>query len=506
MEKKKLTAEELQGWYNENFAKVQRAERYEAAMDAARQLRDITKSSTKTISSFSKETLRTYLQNIGSNEANLRNLSWYLYYRSQVYMRIINFYANMFCLDCRSVTPKYDFLKGFNEKKVLKSWQETLDALEILRLQGEFYNVLVKVFVQDVFYGVHIADETGSFIFEIPADYAKVSGKYMSGDFAFHMDTSYLRRHQELIEYMPEPFEDIWNEYQSTNERWQPIPDEFSVCLKFRSEDYELAVPVFSALFNPLINLLDLEDLQAVAAEQEIYKLIWFEMETIAGSKDVDDWKINPELAVEYYNKLVSEALPDYITAAIVPGKLNEISFDTDAASDTSKVAKATETVLNTAGGAEILNGATINNTYAFKLAAIQNTEFAISPLLPQIEGWCNRKLGYMCSNPCHVHFFPISVYTKADFRDNMLKSGQNGFAVRTALNTLNGFSEKETVSMLHFENEILGLNELMIPLNTSYTQSGGDGYTSEIGQGAPTKDEGELSESGERTRAKSGG
>ena len=82
---------------------------------------------------------------------------------------------------------------------------------------------------------------------------------------------------------------------------------------------------------------------------------------------------------------MVDEAIPPNMSAAIVPGKLNEISFPDNAASDTTKVAKATETVLNTAGGAELLNGATINNTYAFRMAAISNSEYAISSLLPQI-------------------------------------------------------------------------------------------------------------------------
>lgn len=493
----KKTATELNQLLDANHKSELQRQRFAEANNAIKQLRDYSKGSTKSIGSFSKETLRSYLKNISSNEKNLRNLSWYLYYRSQVYVRIVNFYSNMFCLDCRKITPQFDLTKDFDKNKALKSYQETINWIELLHLQGEFYNILTTAFIQDVFYGIHITDETGTFIYEIPADYARISGKYMSGDFSYVMDASYLRKHAELREYLPDPFETIWKEYDSTGEKWQPIPDEMSICFKFRSEDYETIVPPFSALFNPLINLLDLEDIQAVAAEQEIDKLIWLEMETIAGSKDVDDWKINPLILIEYFNKMVEEALPEYTTTAIVPGKLNEISFNSDISSDTTKVAKATETVLNTAGGAEILNGATINNTFAFKMASIQNTEFAISSLLPQIEGWCNRKLSYLCSNPCSVSFFPISVYTKSDFRDTLLSSGQNGFAVRMALNTLNGFSEKETLAALHFENEILGLNDLMVPLSTSYTQSG----SSEIGQGAPKKKEEDLTEEGQRSQ-----
>lgn len=498
---KKMTAAELQKWYDTNFAKVQALERFEEASDAIKQIRDVKKSAAKTISTFDKEKLRTYLKNITSQEKNLRDLSWYLYYRSHTYMRIVNFYANMFCLDCRMINPKFDLIKGIDANKSMKSFNETINWIDLMNNQGEFYAPLISAFVQDVFYGIHITDETGTFVFEIPADSARITGKYMTGDFAFEMDATYLKKHPELIEYIPEPFEQIYKDYKSTNEKWQYVGDEYSLCIKFRREDPEIVVPVFTALFNGLINLIDLEDIQAVAQEQEIYKLLWYELETINGSKDIDDWKIDPSLAAKYFDKMLDNALPPYISAAMVPGQLHEISFNNDNASDTTKVAKATETVLNTAGGAEVLNGGTINNTYAFKMASIANTEFAISSLLPQIEGFTNRKLSYLCSNPSHVHYFPISVYTKADFIESMLKAGQNGFAIRLALGTLFGISESAMLSMLHFENEVLGLQNLMIPLSTSYTQSGDNGYTSEIGQGAPEKDAGDLSDSGERSR-----
>lgn len=501
-ERKKMTASELQSWYDMNFAKVQQLERFEEASEAIKQMRDVTKSSTRSISSFSKEKLRSYLSNIGGNESNLRDLSWYLYYRSHVYRRIINFMATMFCLDCREIHPKYDLLKNMDSKKMLKSYKETIDWMDLLDVKGQMYAPLVSCFVQDVFYGIHITDETGTFILPIPAQYARISGRYMTGDLAFAMDATYLKSHQELIEYLPDPLEKIWNDYNSTNNKWQFVPDEYAFALKWGIEDLQSITPIFISLFNPLINLLDLEDIQAVAQEQEIYKMLWYEMETISGSKDVDDWKIDPTIAAQYMNKLINDALPPYISAAIVPGKLNEISFDSDQASDVTRVAKGTEAVLNTAGGSEILNGATINNTYAFKMACIQNTNFAISSLLPQLNGWTNRKLSYLCTNPATVNYFHVSPYTKDDFKENLLKLGQNGFAVRLAIGTLCGFSENATLSLLHFENEVLGMQNLMIPLSTSYTISGSSG---EVGQGRPKEESvGDLSDSGERNRSNS--
>lgn len=501
---KQPTVAEIKDWYSKNKDKLNNVMTYANSEDILKQLRQLDKNYSKRVSVFNKETLRQYLQNIGSNEANLRSLSWFLYFRSLVYMRVCNYYANMFTLDSRSIIPKYDLIKTNNDSKILKAYQTTLDEVEKMRLQQEFYNIYLTCFIQDVYFGIYLEDDTGIFHLQIPADYCKITGKFMTGDFAYAIDASFLRNRQELIEYIPYPFEDIWDEYQKTGNRWIMMPPEVTVCLKFRSEDYELITPPFVGAFNSFINLSDLEDIQAAGDEAAVYKMLWYELETISGSKTVDDWKIDPNLALPYFDRF-TENVPDYIATAIVPGQIHEIDFDDDKASDTTKVAKATEQVLNTTGGAEVLNGATINNTYAFKMATIANTEFAISSLLPQTQSWVTRMLGYQNADECSVKFFPISVYTKSDYREQLLSNGQYGLPTQLALNTLSGFSEKDTLSLNYLEQGILNLKDKFIPMSSSYTQSGTeDGYTSEIGQGRPQVDEGDLSDSGERSRGRS--
>ena len=505
--KTSATVNEVVEWYSKNKDKLDLPDIFadkKSTDKLFKQLRDIGKNYRKTVTTFDKEKLRSYLQNIGSNEKNLRALSWYLLYRSHIYYRIMCYFSQMFCLDCRSIIPKYDLLKDNTPDKTLKSYQKTLDAVGAMRLQQEFYPIIFTCFVQDIYYGVYLHDKTGVFHMPLPADYCKISGKFMTGDFSFVFDASWLRNRQELVEYLPEIFEDAWKEYERTGERWQTLPPEMQVCIKFRAEDYELIVPPFTGIFNSIINLADLEDIQAAGDEASVYKMLWYELETITGSKTVDDWKIDPNLALPYFDKF-TDNVPPYIATAVIPGQIHEINFDNDNATDTTKVAKATEQVLNTAGGAEVLNGATINNTYAFKMAAIANTEFAISPLLPQIQSWVMRMLDYENANDCKVRFMPISVYTKADYREQLLSSGQYGLPTKLAINTLNGFNEKDTLALNYVEEELLHLSDKLIPLNSSYTQSGNDdGYTSEVGQGAPKKDEGDLSDSGERSRGQS--
>ena len=406
----------------------------------------------------------------------------------------------MFCLDARSVIPEYDMVAGVDTNAMLSSYQDTLNVLDKLNLQYEFLKAYTICFREDVFYGCAYYDKIGMFILPLDPDYCKISGIYNTGDFAFVMDMSYFRSRQTMLELWGEPFQSMYRAYESdtTNGKWQPMPDKYAICLKARAEDWETVVPPFSGLLSGIINLIDLDDLQAIADAQDIYKMIWLELETITGSEDPDDWKVNPDIVIEYFNRMINECLPDYTSAAIVPGKLDQISFNNDKATDTNKIAKATETFFNSSGGAQILNSASISGQKAFEAAVQADTELAISMLLYETQGWVNRFLTYWVSNPAKVKFFEVSAYTKGDLKKELLEAAQNGLPTKLAYNTLNQFSEKETMALIQLEEQVLGLSKLLVPLQTSYTQSG----TSDTG-GAPQKDSSDLTDDGAASRDK---
>lgn len=482
---KQPAAAEMRKWYDENKARL---ENYADAEEALRHLVDTTKNSAKTVTAFNKETLRSYLQNIGSNESNLRNLSRYLWHRCQVYKRLILYNATMFCLNARSVIPAYDLVKGSDPEKVRKSFYDTAVVLDKMRLQEETLKGLIAAFRDDVFYGCVYYDDTGMFILPLDPDYCKISGAYQTGDFSFSMNMSYFRSRQTILEYWGEPFTSMYRAYEAdtTNGRWQQMPDEYAVCWKYGVDDYELAVPPFSGMFNSLINLVDVEDIQALADEQDIYKLLWVELETLTGATRADEWKTDPDLVIKYVNRMNDTVMPSWATTTVVPGKLQSTSFERDNVQDTNKVAKATETVLNSSGGAQILNSATISGTTAFNAAVRSDTEFAISTLLPQIQSWVNRFLSYHVSNPSYVKFFEVSCYTIDDLKKSMIQDIQYGLTSKLAINSLNGYSELQTLSIFYLEEDVLGLSQVLKPAASSHTQSG----SGTDGAGRPAEDD----------------
>ena len=488
--------EELQDFYRKNHRAVEMFD----SKQLPKTLRDVSRSANKTVSTFDKATLRNYFANLGGSEVNLRNVSRYLYYRSNIYYRLVEFYADMWDLRCRKVIPKYEITKDNNPDKFMKSFSDTLKVLETVDEQGSYKEVLTRCYVEDVSYNIAFYEEdVGFFFYMLDADICKIDGRYFTKDFSFSVDMSKYNNQQgrQLIEFLGEPLKSMYAEYERTGEKWIHMPDEYAACFKFRTDQWDLILPPFLPLFNEYINNVDCKDNQAVADALSIFKLIYMPIKTLSGSKEPNDFAVSPDFAKIYYDQL-DDALPDYISSAIVPvEELKTIDFDDSVSSDIDRVENSTKNILSTSGGGAILNSNNITSTAAFNAWLKSETEFAISTLLPQIDGFINRFLENHLSNPAKVKHFEISIYTKEEFRQSLLESNQYGFANRIAYNTLLGISEQETLSELYLETEVLKLQDKMVyPLSSSFTTSGNP---NEVGR--PMVDDDELSDSGERTR-----
>ena len=495
---------------NDNPVVAKKDIMFKKAMDSTLQsLRDVNKITNPTIRSVNKEDLKRWIANVGGNEKNLRNTARYLYYRSNIYFRLVNWYASMFCLDCRKITPNYDFTKESTDattKEILRSYSNTLNCLDVLNLQSNMVEVLTTVFREDVYYGILLQDDQGSFFYQLDPDECVIDGKYFYGCYGFSVDMSKWRNstRQNLIEMIGSPLKEMYAEYEKEpTKKYVHCPAKYSVCFKFRTDTYNMNIPPFLPLFLQLAGLEDLVDIQAEADALAIYKLIYMPMEVLTGAKDVNEFQIDPELANQYFQRMIDQKqIPENVGKAVIPGKeLKTVDFEKSVDKDTNSVEISSNQILQTAGGGAVINANKITSTAAFNAWLKAETEFAISPLIPQIDGFCNMQLSYMMTKPSKVKHFECSVYTRDDLAKKMLESCQYGYSNRLAYGTLIGVSEKEQLAQIYLETEVLKLQDKMIyPLSSSFTTSN-DGYTPETGQGAPEKDPSDLTPEGDRSR-----
>lgn len=486
---------------NEELSKLN----FKKAEDALKRYIDPNKNNGSiTINTYNREIIRNYLLNPSKNQSNLRKVAQYLYYRSQILYRLVNWYAGMWDLRCRNVKPKYDLIKGF-DKNALKSYNDTLIWLDRYNLQENLYEIFVNCYLYDTCYFLWFRDDNGAIPIVLPQEYCKITGRFMTGDFAFAINIRGIDRwNKNIIEYIGEPLVSMLEFAKKENVTWVECPGEYGGCMKFNLENINVSIPPFAPIFQTLSGLLDTEDFAALQNELDVFKMIVVPLETIG--HNINDWKIDPKLAMEYLDQAVeSSNVPKSVSVVPILGKgVDTVDFsNASAEAQVDRVSNSQKNIFATAGGGAVLNANMINSNLALATWLSAETEFAISSLIGQVDGFTNRMLNYDVSNPCEVKHFELSVYTKNDFRSAMLESNQYSYAMRIPLATLYGISELEMLSQLHFEQDLLGLQNIMIhPLQSSYTSSGEvTDDTDPVNGGRPKTDDGELTDSGERTR-----
>ena len=494
----------------ERVAILQKEERNRATFASLKdilQLIDLASNKNITYQTYSKDSLRTYLQNPASesNQKSLRKLSKYLFTVSHVYRRLVLNKANQ--LTCKNwiAYPKLND-EGTVEDSAFENYIKTCNYVENMHFHTQSRKLLVEAWLSDVVFGFTYGnpEDDTFFVHLLDPDYCRISSQnFYSGVCNFAFDFSFFTGSNAFYLDVYDPvFKKMYNRYQSDNSlRWQELPVERTFCIKINDDNMAYPVPPLSGMFNSLIDLVDLSQIQALKDEMSAYKLIWGKLETISGSKEVDDFEVDLQLAGDFMAKLQS-VLPENISVALSPMDLDSIEFASNTAEDTNIINKAYSNLVE-ANGDIVLNSNRITNSASFNMAVLAESMSAMAPV-NQINAWINL---YIKNNlgveDVIVEFSDVSKYFEKDRIEQLLKLGQYGMPVKSELASLAGLNPVKARSMEYIE-EKLGLAKTVwiAPLVSSNTQSGigdnGDGS-----EGAPTKDGGDLSDEGQSTRDK---
>lgn len=485
------TSAEMRMWYEQHKDTIERFE----SMKNSLQLINPTKTETRTYSTFSLETLRRYMQNPASSYKKLVELSRFLYTRSNPYRKLLHYNASMVKASYRNIIPVIDPLKKVSDDKILKDYWNACKFMNRSNMDAEIYKMNLIAWREDTAFGVFYTDDTGVFILPLSYEYCKVDSIYPDGTLGFSFDCSYFDNRSDVLEYWGEPFTTMYKEYQAdkVNGRWQHMDDDKAYVIKVNIDDPTLPLPSYTTIFTSVISLCDKESLQTIRDEASIYKLLSFELET--KGDEPDDFTVDVDTAIEYFNK-ACESLPEYVGAIISPIKVNPISFRDDQAADINMIEDATKALYNSSGGAQILNSASISTTIGWTSALISDEEYGAALIRPQVENNLNRLLQAEKASQCKIKLLPVSPYTKATYKDQLVKDSQYGIPVKLTLNSLNGFSEIETINMAKLEG-ILNLNELfVVPKSANTTSSSQEGGRPAIENPSDLSDEGDASRS----------
>lgn len=494
----------------EQITKLQSEENTRMAAFATEQLKNVLqlfdpeKIPTRTTSVYSRENLRTYLRNpaTDANNKSLRKLSSYLYTVSHVYRRMINFKAHQINCKVWSAYPIVSMIEENDAESILKEYERVVNIVKAMHMETQIFKVMLQAWKYGVTYGYVYGDPEGEgsfYIHLLDPDYCKVScASYDQGVLGFLFDMSFFRGNEALLEYYDDEFTTLYNEYQRDNIRWKQLPIEKTICIKIDPDNLDYAIPPLSGLMEQVISLTDLQAAQDEIDSLSNYKMVWGKLDTIAGSKNINDFEVDLDLALAFMNK-INDALPDNVGYGLSPLDLKTIEFKDNDASDTNVLSKAYSNLIE-ANGSIILNSNRITNSTSFKLAMKAECEDAMAPVT-QLNAWLKFYLKYNYNVETIVaEYSDISPYFMDDEIEKTTKLAGLGLPVKTELAAMVRANPQKSFGMDFLERQLLGLGteRWTNPLVSSNTQSS---INSE--DGAPTKDDGELTDEGEASRDK---
>ncbi|PLR99638.1 hypothetical protein [Bacillus sp. T33-2] len=444
---------------------------------------------------YTKEQIIGFLENPKKYITQLRQLSQYLYHVSPHYKRLIQYFAGMLRFDY--IVEPYDLdIEKVNIDTFKRQYQKTLRVLETMNLPHEFTKILKHGFKDDVFYGYEYMTDDSYFIQKLTPDFCRISS-IEDGVYNFEFDFSYFKSDEDAKKY-PKEFQDKYEIYKNdrSKKRWQELDSQNTICFKVNEElDYPL--PPFSTVFESVFDIDENKRMRRVKTKIDNYMILTQKIPVADKTEEPNKFLIDLDTAIAFHNK-ATQSLPEEVGLVTSPMAIEAIKLERKN-TDVDTVAKSERDYYNAAGVSQTLfNSDKATGTGLNK--SVVTDEQIVFMCLQQLERWLNRKLKQINGKyKFRVKFLETTRFNVGEVRDGLLKSAQYGMPVKSALAATWGYTPSTFMNMTFLENEVMNLPEKLIPLSSSHTTSGKDST------GAPKKSDGEISESGEKTRDNDG-
>ncbi|MEF9983702.1 MAG: hypothetical protein RR806_03195 [Oscillospiraceae bacterium] len=463
------------------------------AKTARQPLVDLTSNTKSTLSfqKFTKDKIIEFLKNPQRNEKNIRDASIYMNNNSSQYHRLMAYYSLMATWAYIILPSKFDSQKAKTDA-YKKQYIKTSQYIENMQIPHEMQKVADVVFREDVFYGVTWETSDSFMIQPINPDWCELSSKE-DGIFNFAVDISKIK--EEELQFYPPEFTSMWNEYKKDGIKRKEVLTKISACFKL-NEGLMYPLPIFAGT---MASLHDIEDYKALAkARTEVgnYKLINMEIPTKDGQPTMlwDD-------IVNYYNQLLSQT-PENVGATASPAKLNTIEFEKSGGlNNVDDVSKAEEQFYNSSGTSQLNFGGNKSSISSLKIS-IKSDEAIVIGFIRQVERWINRRLKDVSGTvKFKIKMLPITAFNQEEMFKLYKEAASYGLPTKTMMGAVLGINGGDFEALNYLETEVLELQDKMIPLSSSYTQS------SDSIAGRPTAESKgeELTEAGEKTAESDG-
>lgn len=468
-------------------------------------LNNVQKTKSKTFTQYTKELVKNYIRNPYASITNIRNVSNFLERNSMIYKKMIAYYAQMPLFDY-NVTFKVDNLASAPSPSFLNEYKEILEKLQQINMRKEFQKVIATALRDGVYYGFIYDGEGDGFLLQsLDPAYCKISAQTGSGEYIFSFDATYFDSgsNTEYLYGTAEDKEGVWDKVfiegyetykdKGNNYRWFEIPPERSICI-ISGSDPDMPLPYFLPVFTSLLDLLDLEQILASKTELENYVLLVSKIPLLSGAETPDEFAVSLEI-VQAMQELIDQVVPSLVGTAYSPCELDVVHFNNEnQAEDTDRLAQSMNNLFSNLGMSQlVVSGGSSTNSIGLK-HSIQNDESVALAFVDALESWMNSYIKSNYSENYIFYFHRTTYFSHADKVSELKDAATLGLPVKLDYATALGYTPYDVICNTFLEGS-LDIFSMWTPLSSSYTQ------TDNGEDGAPEKNEDDLSEEGAKTK-----
>jgi hypothetical protein len=406
--------------------------------------------------------------------ADMRALSNYFYNLSGIYKRVVLFFATALTFDYL-VVPKIVDFNGVNDEKMQKAYMEAINFVDSLEIKNNFPRIVFSMVLNGIYYGILREGEDGKIIIQdLPYEYCRSTYKTLNNLYAIEFDMKYfdsfrnINERIEALEQFPLSIVQAYEAYlKDKNLRWVPIDEELAVC--FPTMD---ARPVFLSMIPDLMDLRDYKNINKIKDKAEISKLI---IQKLPKDKDNNPVFSAPEMKAFHkllVNLVKNSGMPD-IDVFTTFGELEMLHFTEKNTVDRDNLAKAERSVYSEAG---ISKNLFATDSSASLEASIKTDESLLFSYLPMFETFLNYQVSLGTKKDKNYFFEvmipPITHYNRKEMVELYKGAATLGYP-KMLLGAAMGLSQRSLMGLSYYENKILNITEMLVPLQSSHTISG---------------------------------
>lgn len=436
--------------------------------------------------SFTEEDIRTAID--GLDVSRMRDISMYFYYASGAYRRLADYFANMLTFDYL-IIPNVSTGKNktIQPEKIQEETVKTLNVFKKSRVKQECRQIASKVLIEGVFYGYLNYSKDSWEVQELPYKYCTTSFEYMGIpiiEFNLeYFDREFREEEQRVLVLgtYPDDIASAYDSYKNGSSKIFYVEPKNSMVFSL-DKNY---VPYFTSIILDIIRFNNYKAIDEIRNEQEILKLI---IQRLPVSKD-GTLLFSPD-EMEYLHGIVADMLDEMPSIDLITSYAEIKTENLQDARSTMQnpMSNAKDNIFLEAGVSEQIMDASGNIALE---KSIKTDEGSMFNLLEAIKNFfqfvldsefSNKKLSYSLIMP------ELTIYNRQEWFDRYLKAAQFGYSKLLVVLAM-GIEQQDFYNLMNYENDVLGLVEKLIPLQSSHTSTD-DGKNGNPGKENENKDD----------------